>query len=1065
MRGKQPAAGVKVALDTGAVVVTDSAGRFIFGDVPPGAHAVTLSGDRLTTVATSEAARGGEEARGDLRGRSPGGEGERRGRRRPRDRRHRAAPREAGRLDRGRRRAGAQGPGTQGDVLKVVENLPGVARAAVGSGALVVWGAAPAGHARLRRRRPRPAALPRRRVPLGRAVGHGSGRRARPGRLRRRLRPRPRGPGHRRAPSARRARASTAASAPTRSTPSASVRANVTDQSPRRRRGPQELARLGPLRRHSRERRRSRPHPALLGRAGARRLRSRASTRPSRSAASSRPTARRAGREPRPVAHDARRPPASTSAASTPATSGTLTDGGDVDVVAVVGHDSSSLDQPVRRDAHRACATTRTSSACARAGAGRSPRPRVGGVGPRRRGPRLEHLTASGRSASPPREGDVYVFGQPPRVRSTPTPGRPSSRSVAPYVEGDIASFGDALHVVPASASSPTSSPPPRACRRWATPVGRISPARTGDRAARLASATPSRRELRVKAAYGVYHQPPAGEDLSAVFGTPKLGLSDAEHSSAGPRPSSPARSTSRPRLLHRRRDLVVAQPVASPVRSRRRSCRRASAAPTGRSFSFASSRSGRFFGWVSYTLMRSERQDHPGLDWRLFDYDQTHVFTALGSFDLGRGLRGRRPLPLRDRLPPYARHRQPTTTRCTDVVRARSSAPTTRSASRPSIALDARVSKHFKRRQDAGRGLPGRAERHRSLQPRGDRVRPDLLEARATSRAAHPAGRRGEVVVVTRALVMGLLLVARACEPEPRPAHLRRQRRLACLRCGPSRPRRRRGRMVKLSALYVSPDGGASRGPFDWAFCDDRNPLANLGPVSPACAEASGSVFVELGTGATQRGVVPTEACRQFGPDVPPAQTGESPGRPVDPDSTGGYYQPVRLVAGDQIAVGLVRITCDVPGATPDQLTALAAQRPPQHQPADRHGVGPTLGRSWSPGAVSTRSRRRSASTSRRPGPTATGRRRAAPGRRATRCSMRRRTRWSMPASRCACRGSPRRGRSIATGRGAARPTRRRTPTTAGPLPAAPGQVWIWVVLRDDRGGVGWRSYALDVE
>src|SRR5262249_53110908 len=34
-------------------------------------------------------------------------------------------------------------PGTQGDVLKVVENLPGVARSAVGSGALLVWGAAP----------------------------------------------------------------------------------------------------------------------------------------------------------------------------------------------------------------------------------------------------------------------------------------------------------------------------------------------------------------------------------------------------------------------------------------------------------------------------------------------------------------------------------------------------------------------------------------------------------------------------------------------------------------------------------------------------------------------------------------------------------------------------------------------------------------------------------------------------------------------------------------------------------------------------------------------------------
>src|SRR5690606_31626805 len=33
--------------------------------------------------------------------------------------------------------------GTQGDVLKIVENLPGVARATAGSGRVVVWGAAP----------------------------------------------------------------------------------------------------------------------------------------------------------------------------------------------------------------------------------------------------------------------------------------------------------------------------------------------------------------------------------------------------------------------------------------------------------------------------------------------------------------------------------------------------------------------------------------------------------------------------------------------------------------------------------------------------------------------------------------------------------------------------------------------------------------------------------------------------------------------------------------------------------------------------------------------------------
>jgi hypothetical protein len=46
----------------------------------------------------------------------------------------------------------------------------------------------------------------------------------------------------------------------------------------------------------------------------------------------------------------------------------------------------------------------------------------------------------------------------------------------------------------------------------------------------------------------------------------------------------------------------------------------------------------GRFFGWVSYSILHSVRRDAPNLDWRLFDYDQSHVFTALGSYDLGAG-------------------------------------------------------------------------------------------------------------------------------------------------------------------------------------------------------------------------------------------------------------------------------------------------------------------------------------------------------------------------------------------------------------------------------------------
>ncbi len=44
------------------------------------------------------------------------------------------------------------------------------------------------------------------------------------------------------------------------------------------------------------------------------------------------------------------------------------------------------------------------------------------------------------------------------------------------------------------------------------------------------------------------------------------------------------------------------------------------------------------FFGWVTYTLSRSERRDHDNQGLRLFDYDQTHVLALLASYALGRG-------------------------------------------------------------------------------------------------------------------------------------------------------------------------------------------------------------------------------------------------------------------------------------------------------------------------------------------------------------------------------------------------------------------------------------------
>lgn len=44
------------------------------------------------------------------------------------------------------------------------------------------------------------------------------------------------------------------------------------------------------------------------------------------------------------------------------------------------------------------------------------------------------------------------------------------------------------------------------------------------------------------------------------------------------------------------------------------------------------------FFGWLAYTLSRSERADGKDAEYYRYDYDQTHILTALGSYKFGRG-------------------------------------------------------------------------------------------------------------------------------------------------------------------------------------------------------------------------------------------------------------------------------------------------------------------------------------------------------------------------------------------------------------------------------------------
>lgn len=121
-------------------------------------------------------------------------------------------------------------------------------------------------------------------------------------------------------------------------------------------------------------------------------------------------------------------------------------------------------------------------------------------------------------------------------------------------------------------------------------------------------------------------------------------------------------------------------------------------------------------------------------------------------------------------------------------------------------------------------------------------------------------------------------------------------------------------GATVAYSAVFASPDGPLAVDPH-WAFCTSPKPPTEDNAVSVPCTE--GEELIDLGTAPTTMGTLPADGCIRFGPDTPPGGF-----RPRDPDPSGGYYQPVRVDAADLLAVGLTRITCNLPTAPADVAT-----------------------------------------------------------------------------------------------------------------------------------------------
>jgi hypothetical protein len=135
-------------------------------------------------------------------------------------------------------------------------------------------------------------------------------------------------------------------------------------------------------------------------------------------------------------------------------------------------------------------------------------------------------------------------------------------------------------------------------------------------------------------------------------------------------------------------------------------------------------------------------------------------------------------------------------------------------------------------------------------------------------------------------------------------------------------------GESVQLRALVARADSNAQAPVLVWGLCLARKPLTELGPVNTVCIQAPAAApdsIIALGSGVSVQATLPTDACRLFGPSLPEPMNGEPAGRPVDPDPTGGYYQPVTVtLKSDSVTtLGAVRIFCPPAGLDLDQAAA----------------------------------------------------------------------------------------------------------------------------------------------
>ncbi|HEX4422971.1 MAG TPA: TonB-dependent receptor [Kofleriaceae bacterium] len=242
-------------------------------------------------------------------------------------------------------------------------------------------------------------------------------------------------------------------------------------------------------------------------------------------------------------------------------------------------------------------------------------------------------LQRTGSLTIPVREGDLYIFGQPPGDDVAADRWNATTIDAAGHVALDLragrvtATLGDRFDawMLGASRLTPRVGALPALGSQQLDftddPRGSLQVQLTGDASARVDA--------------GLYHQAREASDTSAVFGTPDLGVEQAWHVTAG------GQWRHAPFALEAAvyarwlddlvaRDLAVTPPLAQALTQ----------GGTGRVLGLQVTARlvdwNHLTGWLSYSLSRSTRKDADTQPERLFDHDQTHGLIAVAGWDHG---------------------------------------------------------------------------------------------------------------------------------------------------------------------------------------------------------------------------------------------------------------------------------------------------------------------------------------------------------------------------------------------------------------------------------------------